>query len=251
MRYVLLHAGAHLRDMVRVPMYWVPGLLFPMLFFLLFGLSSAHQLARQGLGSEYVVTPFLLFTTLNVTLISLSAGVAADRENPWEQRLRLLPIAVLTRFLGRLLYVLVFNVVSWLPLLVVAGLATDLKLPVAIWPLWLGVVVVGAIPFGLLGMALGYRLPAPAAAMVCNIVFLILAFCGGLLVPAEMLPGAVQAVTPYLPTHEYLHLVLSTIGRADQITSPPWMIGLLAAWTVLFALVARDGYRRDEGVRYG
>jgi ABC-2 type transport system permease protein len=251
MRHVLLHARAHLRDTSRMPVYWVPALLFPLIFFMLFGYTNANSLAKLGLGSEYVITPFLLFTTLNVTIVSLSAGVAADRENPWEQRLRVLPIPALSRFAGRLLYVLGFNLVSWVPLLTLALFTTDMKLSIAQWPIWLGSVLLGAVPFGLLGMAIGYRFPPQAAMTVANILFMLMAFLGGLFVPVSQLPEAIRDVVVFLPTHEYQHLVLSLIGRADRIAAPDWTIGVLAAWTVVFAWLARSAFRRDEGVRYG
>ncbi|MEV4412744.1 ABC transporter permease [Catellatospora sp. NPDC049609] len=251
MRHVLLHTRAHLRDTARMPVYWLPALLFPLIFFVLFGYTGARNLAALGLGSEYVITPFLLFTTLNVTIVSLSAGVAADRENPWEQRLRVLPLPALTRFAGRLLFVLLFNLVSWIPLLALAVTTTDLNLSPAQWPLWLGSVLLGAIPFGLLGMAIGYRFPAQAAMALANIVFMLMAFLGGLFVPAEQLPAGVRDIVAFLPTHEYQHLVLTIIGRADRIAAPDWTIGVLAAWTVVFAWLARAAFRRDEGVRYG
>ncbi|MFY1633388.1 ABC transporter permease [Solwaraspora sp. WMMB335] len=251
MRYVLLHARAHALDTLRMPAYWAPALGFPLVFFLLFGLVNARRFADLGLGSEYAITPFLLYTTLNVTVASLAAGVAADRENPWEQRLRLLPLSPLTRFAGRMLYVLAFNVISWIPLLVVAAFTTDLRLSLLAWPVWLGAVVVGAIPFGLLGMAIGYRLAPQPAMMLANLLFMLLAFFGGLFVPVDYLPTALHAVVPYVPTYQYQYFVLALIDRADHLIGPSWVAFLLLAWTALFAVLARAAFRRDEGVRYG
>ncbi|WP_051367195.1 ABC transporter permease [Hamadaea tsunoensis] len=251
MKHVFRHALAHARDTMRMPIYWIPALFFPLLFFVLFGYTTAHRLSQLGLGSEYVITPFLLFTTLNVTLVSLSAGVAADRENPWESRLRVLPIPSLTRFAGRLFYILTFNLVSWIPLLTLASFTTTIKLPLYLWPAWLGGVLLGSIPFGLLGMAIGYRFAPQAAMMIANIIFMLFAFLGGLFLPSDQLPKAVQPIVPFLPTHEYQQIVLTIIGRADRITSPGWTMAVLGAWTLLFALLARTAFRRDEGVRYG
>jgi ABC-2 type transport system permease protein len=65
------------------------------------------------------------------------------------------------------------------------------------------------------------------------------------------MPDAVAAIAPYVPTHEWMHLVLALIGRADHLTTPAWAIGLLAGWAVVFAGIAHWAFRRDEGVRYG
>ena len=67
MKHVVRHAVAHARDTMRMPIYWSPAMFFPLLFVTLFGYTAANRLAQLGLGSEYVITPFLLFTTLNVT----------------------------------------------------------------------------------------------------------------------------------------------------------------------------------------
>jgi ABC-2 type transport system permease protein len=251
MRLMLLHARAQAVSTWRTPAYWLPALAFPVVFFLLFGLASASRLARQGLGSEVAITPFLLFTTLNVTLASLSMQVAADRENPWERRLRLLPVSPLTRFGGRLVFVLGFNVVSWIPLLLLATLTTDLRLDAGKWPIWLASVVIGAIPFGLLGIAIGYRFPAQAAMTISNILFLMLSFAGGLFVPAAALPAAVQSAMPYVPSQEYLQFVLVAIHNTSTLIGPSWGWLLLFGWTALFGLLAIVAVRRDEGVRYG
>ena len=251
MRFVLLHAKGHALETLRMPAYWAPALAFPLLFFVLFGLANSNRLAGMGLGSEYAITPFLLYTTLNVTVASLAAGVAADRENPWENRLRLLPISAFTRFAGRLVYVLGFNLVSWIPLLVVAAVTTDLTLPVYAWPLWLGSVLLGAVPFGLLGMAIGYRFPPQPAMMIANILFMGLAFFGGLFVPVDLLPEALRGAVPFFPTYQYQSFVLQAIDRGDHLAGPAWVAVLLLAWTAVFAVLARAGFRRDEGVRYG
>jgi len=252
MRHVWIHARAHTLQMLRTPYYWGASVMAPVLFFVIFGISNAHLLdTRYGLGSEYVITPFLLFSTLNVTLLSLAGGIAAERASPWEARLRLLPVPPVTRFLGRLLFVLGYTLAAWVPLLVLATVTTTIRLPLALWPVWIGAVLVGSLPFGLLGIALGYRLAPQSAAMVANIVFLLMSFAGGLFIPPDQLPPALASAAPFLPSHEYLQLVLTAIGRSDRIDAPTWTAALLVGWGLLFLLFADRSFRRDEGLRYG
>lgn len=252
MRYAFLHARAYGTEMWRQPAYWIPSLGFPLFFFVLFGVNTAEALYEQaGLGSEYAVTPFLLFATLNVTLMSLAGGVATERSSPWERSLRLLPVSGVTRFAGRMLFVLGFSLISWIPVLIVASLTTHSELPLALWPVWVGVIAIGAIPFGLLGIMLGYVLPGQAAAPVANILFLVLSFVGGLFMPSNQLPDFMGSVAPYLPTNQYLHLVMLAIGRADRMTEPVWTIALLPIWGLIFAMLAHRAFRRDEGERFG
>lgn len=251
MRLILLHARSYARQMLRTPAYWVAAMAFPLAFFLLFGIVYARAMAERGLGAEYAITPFILFCTLNVTLTTLSARVAGERESPWEDRMRLLPVGAFTRFAGRLLFILGFNVVSWIPLLVVASLTTDVRLSPWQWPVWLAAAILGAIPFGLLGIAIGYRVSAQAAMGVSSVLFLILSFLGGLFIPAEVLPDAVQSAVPFVPSHQYLQFVYAVIGYGDRNTGPDWAVALLVGWAVAFGLLALLAFRRNEGVRYG
>lgn len=250
-RYILLHAGAHARQMLRTPAYWITAMAFPLAFFLLFGIMYANLMAEQGRGAEYAITPFILFCTLNVTLTTLAARVAADRESPWENRMRLLPITAASRFAGRLLFIFGFNLVSWIPLLVVASLITDVQLRPVQWVFWLAAVVVGAIPFGLLGIAIGYLVSPQTAMGISSILFLALSFLGGLFIPATILPTVVQRVVPFVPSQEYLQFVYRVIGYGDGNVGPGWTVMLLIGWGVAFAVLALVAYRRDEGIRYG
>ena len=45
-----------------------------------------------------------------------------------------------------------------------------------------------------------------------NLVYLPMAFAGGMWAPVEYLPATVQAIAPFLPTYHYVQLALGGIG---------------------------------------
>ena len=77
--------------------------------------------------------------------------------------------------------------------------------------------LVGTVPFAFLGIALGYWAPAEAALPIANLLYLVLAYAGGLWIRPSGLPAAVAAVSPYLPTRALSDaLVAAAIGaRVD------------------------------------
>jgi len=238
---------------MRQPQFWVPSLAFPALFFLLFGISAAGQVAPflpAGLGGEVVLAQFLCFGVLSIMFFQFGVGIAEERRQPWEAMLRVLPVSGSARFTGRVLVALVFSIAALVPVLTLAALTTSLRLSPAQWAVYLGAVLLGAVPFGLMGVSLGYAATPKAALPIANLGFLLLSFLGGLFVPAQELPDVVAEIAPYLPSRHYLDLVLGVIdGRQD---GGGWQQPalLLAGWAALFLAAAVLLYRRDQGIRY-
>jgi ABC-2 type transport system permease protein len=108
--------------------------------------------------------------------------------------------------------------------------------------------VVGAVPFALLGIALGYWASPRGALPVANILYLVLAFAGGLWTTPAHLPSSVAAISPLVPTRQFGNVLWgATQGRLWRPRD--WL--LLLGWSAVFAALAAWGYRRDEGRRYG
>jgi ABC-2 type transport system permease protein len=120
-------------------------------------------------------------------------------------------------------------------------------------PLWrLGASVlallVGSIPFALLGIAFGYWLPPRAALPVANLAFLPLAIGGGLWTRPEGLPRGADLASQALPTRSWVE-VLDSVATGDS-PLPLHHVAALAAWGGVFFALAWWGFRRDEGERF-
>jgi ABC-2 type transport system permease protein len=237
--------------LARQPQYWVPSLAFPTLFFSFFGITVANAALPQlppDIGSELFLASFVCFGLLTIMLFQFGVGIAEERRQPWEVTLRVLPAGAAPRFLGRVGTALVFSVGVLVPLITLAALTTTLRLDALEWVRFLGSALLGAVPFGLAGITLGFATTPKAALPIANLAFLLLSFLGGLFVPVDMLPDFVSGIAPYLPTRHYLDLVLGNVTGTDEWVTPAlYMLG----WTAFFAATSWFVYRRDEGVRYG
>jgi ABC-2 type transport system permease protein len=241
MRLLLTHVRAQTVELLRFPAYSVPTLAFPTLLFLLFAAPS------DSADPEVAVAGFAAIAVLGVVFFQFGVGIAAERANPWEAFLRVLPLAPRTRVAARLVSALLFATVSVLVLLAAALATTDVEWSGADWASFAAALAVGAVPFALFGIALGYLVPARAALPVANLLFLPLSFLGGLWGGAEHLPDTLRSISRFLPTRQWGELLGSGTG------DPAWALRdllALAAYAVCFALVAGWAYRRDEGERY-
>jgi len=243
MRLALAHARAETLNLARYPAYSVPTVALPATLLLLFGRQFEHG------EPDRLLAGFAATALLTVAFFQFGVGVAAGRTLPWETYLRTLPVSPTTRLTGRVLSALAFAAATVTTVAVVAFTVYDAAM--AAWRLAaLGVaLLVGSIPFALLGIAFGYWLPPRAALPMANLLYLPLAVGGFLWMrPTEDVPRDVDVASQFLPTRSWME-VLDPIATGDHPV-PLHHVAALAAWGALFFALAWWGYRRDEGERF-
>lgn len=241
MRLTLVHARLMTLELVRLPAFVVPTLAFPALFFLLF----ASPL--RGPAAAYALCSFAGFAVIGVAFFQFGVGLASERGTPWELYVRTLPLSPWVRLAARLASAAVFAAAAAVAVVATGLVATRVSLPPLRWLELAAVLAGGMLPFGCLGVALGYWTTARGALPLANILYLALSYAGGLWTRPARLPHVVETISPYLPTRHLANAL------ADVAAGAPWSPrdwSVLALYTVLFALLAVAGYRRDEGERF-
>ena len=239
MKIVRAYAWAETVELLRYPAFVIPTIGFPALFFLFFGRAGS----AAGAGASASMASFAAFAVFGVVFFQFGVGIAQERSAPWQLFLRVLPVAPWQRLVGRLCSAVLFAAAS-------AGVVVAVALgrsTVAVGGFgWLRLAVAlaaGAVPFGLLGIALGYLLSPKAALPIANLVYLGLSYFGGLWTGPDGLHGVARTVSPYLPTRHWSDLVVGAVGDGPWQTVPVlWLAGYAGA----FAVLARFAYHRDE-----
>jgi ABC-2 type transport system permease protein len=114
------------------------------------------------------------------------------------------------------------------------------------WLQALAYLMIGGVPFVLVGITIGYWVSSRAAVPLATACNLVLAYAGGLWMPPAYLPHAIAIVSPYLPTRAFGDLMWSITGNASAAHG----LTVLFWYAAMFAGIASFGYRRDERVRY-
>ncbi|MFI9841451.1 ABC transporter permease [Nonomuraea sp. NPDC051941] len=241
---VLAHTRYLMLEQLRVPISLLASAFFPAVSMLAFVVPFAGQDPQQA---TMATASLMFFGAMSGALIGLSITVSQDREQPWNPYLRTLPAGPFPRFAGRILTTVAVMLISVIPVLLVAAFLTEATITPVKLLLGLAVLVVSGIPFMLLGLLIGFLLSSKGAIAVSQILFFPLAVLGGLLLPPQVLPGFIEAVSPYVPTRGAAELLWAV--TADR---PPNVVAvvMLAVWTVVLALAAGWAYRRDEGRRF-
>jgi ABC-2 type transport system permease protein len=225
-----------LRIIRREPTAWFFSILMPVAFFALFVSIFGHE--RPGAGTTMLAC-FGTFGVLSVTLMNPGIGVAQDRERGWlrAKRVSAVPVGITltAKVVGSLPYAL--GVLA--AMTVTAALTGSLdSSPGQLARLYL-VVLLGALPFALLSLAVGFRAGANAAAAILNAVLLPLTVLSGLWIPLEILPPFFGRVAPFLPTYHLGRLALA------QLAGGPVLGHLLvpAGTAIVTAALAAVSYR--------
>ena len=233
------------RVLGRQPGFWVPTILFPAMLYAFFGAG----LAGQGAAAAYAMASFAVYAVVGVGFYQFGVTVAQDREDPFTLWQRCLPGSALAPWVARVLMALGFAALAMVLVLVLGRMLGGVVLsgPMA-WVRLIAVVLLAALPATLMGTALGSLASARAAVPLANLIFLPLAYLGGLWMPPQMLPEGVNALSVWTPTRAMAELAWAAL---DGRTLPQRYLATLAAWTLIAAAVTWLAQTRHRKVQFG
>ena len=236
--------GAHVRaaalELLRYPSFSLSALLFPATLFLVF-LHAYRQPANTRLAG------FVAVAILGVVFFQFGVGIASERTSGWELFVRTLPVPPRVRLAARVCSAVLFGAAAAGGVTAVAAATTPLTLTPVRWVALAAALLLGGVPFGLLGLAIGYAVRPRAALPLANLLYLPLSYAGGLWAGPRHAWSAAR-VLDLVPTHAWARLLWGAVGAVGFDAGAA---ALLAGWGAVFGLVAVAAYRRDEGERFG
>ena len=236
--------------LLRIPMYSASVLLFPLMFYVLFGLAFGGQQIDGVRQSAYLLATYGTFGVMGASLFGTGASMAAERGLGWMQVKRASPMPPFAYFGAKIAVSVVFSSLVVVLLTILGLLFGGVHMaPLSIAKL-LATLIAGCIPFCTLGLVVGYFAGPNSAPATINLIYLPMSFCSGLWVPYLFLPKFVQQIAQVLPSYHLSQMALGVVG-AGRHESLFWHWGIMLAFTVLCLGAARLGFRRDEGRLYG
>lgn len=237
---LLLDSRLEFLRLLRTPSFAVPALVFPVMFYLLFGvlLAGGKQLATANL-SHYLMATYCVFGVIAPGLFGFGVGVASERERGLLQLKRALPMPTYNYVLAKLAMALLFAAVIVVMVGTTAVVFGGVRLAPTQWLLLSVVAVLGALPFCALGLLIGSWVGAQAAPAIANLIYLPMAFLSGLWMPLSVLPGVIQSLAPLWPAWHLSQLALAAAGIPSRGSAAVHLLYLLAFTAVTAALAVR------------
>ncbi|TNJ39150.1 ABC transporter permease [Phaeobacter sp. B1627] len=228
-QHLRAECGLILTILFRQPGFWVPTVLFPAMLYAFFGAQSGG-----GSWAANAMASFAIYAVLGVGFFQFGVSVAQDRESTFATWQRSLPGHSANRWIARMVASLVFVSMAVCFVIAVALLMTDFVLSASAWARLVLVCLLATIPATVMGIALGSVASARAAVPIANLIFLPLAYLGGLWVPPMFMPAPIAAISEWTPTRAMGELAWAAIN--DTAWKPQQLFTLMG-WTLFAAAV--------------
>ncbi|MBF6025125.1 ABC transporter permease [Lysobacter niastensis] len=237
LRSYWLEAKYEFLRLLRTPMFSVPTLLFPTLFYVLFGVLMAGS--RGGVAAaQYLLATYGVFGVMGAALFGFGVTVAIERQNGYLVLKRVLPMPPGAYLLAKMAMAMLFSAIISTLLAVLAFTLAGVELQPWQWATLLVVDVAGALPFCAMGLYIGSLVGGNGAPAVVNIVYLPMTFLSGLWMPLKMLPPVFAKIAVVWPAWHLGQLALKVVGH-DAGRPVVMHLAVLAGITVVFFLLAR------------
>lgn len=225
---------------LRSPGFMLPLLLFPCVFYLMFGVAFSQ--AESADMPRYLLASYGTFGVMVPGLFGFGVSLALERDNGLLTLKRALPMPPAAYLVGKMVMAMA---AAALVIVLLEALAVGVAHVSLGWKQALALLVtgtLGTLPFCALGMFLGTLLKGQGAPGLMNLVYLPMSFLSGLWIPLPMLPQALQQLAPVWPS---FHLSVVALNAVDVVEASPWPhVAVLAGFTAVFLLLATRRLRR-------
>ncbi|HXX61799.1 MAG TPA: ABC transporter permease [Candidatus Sulfotelmatobacter sp.] len=230
-----------IRRLLRNRRTVIATIVLPILLFLLFNTNKRlGALSGSGLTAATTMIGIAVYGAM-LAATSGGAMVSIERAQGWSRQLRLTPLRPAAYVAIKLAVAMLLGLTS-ITVVYVCGAFDGVAMAAGVWLLTGALAWVASLVFAAFGLFMGYLLPSENVMQVIGPVLAVFSLLGGLFVPVSLLPSAMQAIAPYMPTYGVVSIARFPLegGGFD----PTWLLSVLA-WTAVFATAATVLFRRD------
>jgi ABC-2 type transport system permease protein len=222
--------------MLRTPAFALPTLLFPVMFYVLFGVIMGAQ-RGNGAFALYALAGYGVFGTMAPGLFGFGVSLAFEREMGTLTYRQALPMPSGSYLLARMATAMVFVGISTLMLIILAATAGHVPITFGQALHLLTLNIFGVLPFCAIGMFVGAMVSGQAAPAVINMIYLPMAFLSGVWFPVAGMSKVLHQLSPLWPSYHLVQLDLGAVG-APTLGSTANHVAALTGVTVLFYFLA-------------
>lgn len=234
-------ARFELRRTVRDSRFLFFLVAMPTLLYLLYsGFSQTRTSDGIAAPTSFMVA-MMCYATIGSACYAIGPPLAQERAARWLPQLRVMPLSGPAWLAAKLAQGAVLVLPGIVAVGVTAMLSHDIQVGTAQWLELVGALVLGSLPFSVLGLVVGEAFDGQAASSATLFVVLGLSFVGGLFIPDAQLPQPVRHVAGVFPSHQLASLARSIAGGQGVAFMSAAGLGL---WTLGAAVAALALQRR-------
>jgi ABC-2 type transport system permease protein len=214
-------------------------LIFPTVFFLLFGLPNKNQELAGKSAIAYIMISMAVYGAM-VGTTSGGAAVAVERSLGWSRQLRLTPLRPVAYVLMKLVTAMVLGLIA-VAVVFIVGALTGVRVPAHVWLLSGLAAWLCSLVFAAFGLFMGFLLPSENVMQYVGPLLAVLAAFGGVFVPLDLFSHTLQSIAKFTPVYG-----VGVIARAPLVGGfTMTALANVLIWTALFGIGAMRLFRRD------
>lgn len=214
-------------------------LVFPSVFFFMFGLTAKNQPRGGPEAIAYVMISMAVYGAM-VGTTSGGAAVAIERSLGWSRQLRLTPLRPAAYVAMKVLTAMTLGLIAIVAEYAVGAIA-GVRMAPEVWILSGFAAWLCSFVFAAFGLFMGFLLPSENVMQFVGPLLAVLAMFGGLFIPLSALSPTLRTVARFSP-----------VWGVGQLARAPLVGGFssaavlsVAVWTLAFGMGAMVLFRRD------
>lgn len=233
------YAGFELRRTFRNKRFFIFSMIFPcVMFYFIAGSAGADDMLAGISVREYFMASMASWGTM-MAAVSIGARIASERAVGWNRQLRLTPLPPRSYLITKIATGYLTAIASMI-LLFAAGLTLDVRLDADVWLQMTGLILIGTIPFALLGVLIGHLAASDQVGPLMGGLVSLFAFLGGAWF--DISDSTLGDISKFIPSYW-----LVQAGRGSVLgqgwSAQGWTV--VAVWAVALGVLATWAYRRD------
>ena len=216
------------------------ALAFPLVLYFTVAGANRHTVFDGTAFPLYFMVAMATLGTM-AGVVSGAAIIAAERSSGWTRQMRITPLGTGAYFGAKVLNAYLRALLT-IALMCLAGTLLGVRLSVGEWLTVIGLLLVGLVPFTVLGVLLGHLVGPDASAPAVGGIVTLFCLLGGVYGFQIAKSGAVFEIIKALPSYWLVQAGKTALGGGSWPTEG-WIV--IAVWTAVLTLVAVLVYRRD------
>ncbi len=165
--------------LIRTKVFSVSVIGFPVMFYVLFGLSNRGNSIDSMDAAKYMLAGYCCFGMIGAALFGIGVGMASERGLGWLELKRSSPMPPPAYLVAKCVTAQAFGVIIVCVLSAIAVEFGGVELRPAEFAMMLGMALVGTVPFAAMGLLIALLVPANAASGIVNLIYLPMSFMSG------------------------------------------------------------------------
>jgi ABC-2 type transport system permease protein len=214
---------------------------FPVLLYLIY--AKQHGTSEGLTVAALLMVSMATWAGMGSAMFATGPQLARERQSGWMRQLRVSPISAPRWFAAKLAQGLLLIIPGFVLLTALAYGYGHVHLAAARVALLAAVLILGLIPFCVLGLVIGLFFDGQTAQVAQMLVMILMAFLGGVLIQLSNLPHAIQVIGKTLPSYHLAQLGWNAVaGRALGVDN----MLVLAAWAAGLGVIAIWRWRQES-----